>query len=83
MALICQNCGTQNNDPDPSVPAHFYRCGYCGSNNLVRRITDAEKERRNQMVVGAALGAGVGGAAFGPPGALIGGLIGLAISGKK
>ena len=72
MALICRNCGTINTDPGGNP--RQYRCGVCGQYQLQRIMTPQQK-----IFAGAVAGAALGGMTFGPPGALIGGLLGIFI----
>ena len=76
MVLICRNCGTLNSDPggDPRQ----YRCGRCGAQNLQRIATKQEK-----TFAAGVTGATVGGLAFGPIGALVGGLLGLVVGDRE
>lgn len=71
MALICQNCGTVNQDPggDPRV----YRCGVCGQQRLKRTLSEQDKRRLISAIAGASV---LGLATENPIGALIGGILG-------
>src|SRR5258707_11764341 len=53
MALICQNCGTVNQDPggDPRV----YRCGVCGQQRLQRTLSEQDKRRLVSAIAGASM----------------------------
>jgi hypothetical protein len=72
MALICRNCGTINTDPGGNPK--LLRCGVCGQQTLQRILTSQQK-----AFAGAVAGAALGGLTFGPPGALVGGLLGLVV----
>jgi len=81
MAVYCQNCGKEVNDPGGDLK--HYRCGHCKVGNLAR-VPKGRVESGGTIGagIGAAIGAGVGG----PVGAVVGALVGFFLgqeAGKK
>jgi hypothetical protein len=74
--LFCRNCHSINQDPggDPRL----YRCGVCHRQEL-ERVQGYVSEK---TVGGAIAGAAIGGMAFGPIGALVGAILGIALGEK-
>jgi len=78
MAVYCQNCGNQLQDPGGSLVGRH--CSICHSTQLVRTGGEAPPP---EAFGGALVGALLGAAAFGGGGALLGGLVGLILASQK
>lgn len=78
MPLVCQNCGSINQDPggDPGG----YLCGVCGQPCLQR--VPVEQDQNNALAAAIAGGAIGGMAGGGPIGIVVGALIGAVIGSK-
>lgn len=76
MAKVrCRNCHTEY--PAPSGPLDRYMCARCGHS---LEPLPAPSPVNKDDVVGAGVGAAIGFALAGPPGAVIGGFLGLLVS---
>jgi len=73
VLVRCRHCGFLHGDPGVSL--NGYSCARCGSHDLER--VAAGQPQGDAILLGAA-GATLGGVAFGPVGAVIGGILGLA-----
>ena len=79
MAVRCQHCGNELQDPGGSLEGRH--CGICGSPNLVRtgpQVPPPDQKALGGLVIGAVLGALAGG----PGGMVVGGLLGAIVSGS-
>lgn len=79
MRVRCPNCGTIYTLPD-GARVQDYFCSVCGNPALAPLPALPPQAQGPALPIGGAIGgATLGGAIFGPPGALVGGFIGLLI----